>query len=506
MTQDAMYLRKSRADIELEKIEHFETLARHKKILLDVAEKRNLNVVKIFEEIVSGESIQARPQMQQLLDEVSTGLYDNVIVMEVERLARGNTRDQGIVAEAFQYSNTKIVTPAKVYDPSNEFDQEYFEFGLFMSRREYKTIQRRLNTGRLSSTKDGNYIGSKPPYGYDIVHPDRKTYTLAFNEETKYVRMMKDWRLNENMTCGEMAKKLTNMGVPTRTGNRVWNSATITGILLNPVYAGYVKWNTRKTIKRIEGGQVINSRPRAKEKDIILADGKHPAVFTKEEHERLVASFQLQSPTLKINKELVNPLANLIFCKKCGKAMTYHKYKGCQDRFIHQTTGTDCKVKSASVNEVIEILIKLLNEQIHTFENLVNLSVEKHSNNSELIIADYEKELEGLKKQKEKLFDYFERELYTEKEFLERKKAITEKTEKLEQLLSEEKKNSPIRIDYKAKIVSFQEAVDILKDDSVSVKRKNNLLKQIIDHIDYSNDGTVGINRTGVVHLDVYFK
>lgn len=506
MTQDAIYLRKSRADIELEKIEHFETLARHKKILLEVAKKMKLNVVKIFEEIVSGESIQARPQMQQLLDEVSAGLYDNVLVMEVERLARGNTRDQGIVAETFQYSSTKIVTPAKVYDPQNEFDQEYFEFGLFMSRREYKTIQRRLNTGRLSSTQDGNYIGSKPPYGYDIVHPDKKTYTLAFNEETKYLKMMKDWRLNDNMSSGQIARKLTSMGVPTRSGNTVWNSATVTGILINPVYAGYVKWNSRKTIKHIEDGQVIRSRPRAKQKDIILAEGKHPAVFTKDEHERLVASFDMNSPTLHIHKELVNPLAGLIFCKKCGKAMTFHKYKGCQERFVHQVHGTDCKVKSSSVNKVIEILIQSLEEQINAFQTLVNLGVEKQSNNSELVIAEYEKDLTNLKKQREKLFDYFERELYSEEEFLERKKSLANRIDKLEQLIYEEKKKAPVQVNYKAKIISFQEAVNTLKNDTIPAKQKNQLLKQIIKKIEYSNDGTVGFNTSGVVHLDVYFK
>ena len=183
----AIYLRKSRADMELEKMEKYETLARHKKILLDLARKREFDIVKIYEEIVSGESIRQRPEMQKLLQDVSNELYEGVLVMEVERLARGNTRDQGIVAETFQYSGTKIITPNKVYDPNNDLDQEYFEFGLFMSRREYKTIQRRLNTGRVQSVNEGNYIGSVPPYGYDIVHPDRKTYTLAFNSETPYV-------------------------------------------------------------------------------------------------------------------------------------------------------------------------------------------------------------------------------------------------------------------------------------------------------------------------------
>ena len=101
--------------------------------------------------------------MQQLLQDVEDGLWAGVLVMEVERLARGNTLDQGIVSNTFKYSSTKIITPVKTYDPNNEFDEEYFEFGLFMSRREYKTIRRRLHTGTLTSVREGKFVMSTPP-------------------------------------------------------------------------------------------------------------------------------------------------------------------------------------------------------------------------------------------------------------------------------------------------------------------------------------------------------
>lgn len=55
--------------------------------------------------------------MQQLLDEVERGMWEGVLVVEVERLARGDTIDQGIVAQAFKLSHTKIVTPAKDLRP-----------------------------------------------------------------------------------------------------------------------------------------------------------------------------------------------------------------------------------------------------------------------------------------------------------------------------------------------------------------------------------------------------
>lgn len=131
----AIYLRKSRADIEAEARGEGETLARHRSQLLELARRQNLNITQIYEEIVSGESIAARPQMQQLLSAVNEGIFEGVLVMEIERLARGDTMDQGIVSQAFKFSGTKIITPTKTYDPANEFDEEYFEFNLFMRDR-----------------------------------------------------------------------------------------------------------------------------------------------------------------------------------------------------------------------------------------------------------------------------------------------------------------------------------------------------------------------------------
>ena len=148
-----LYVRKSRADAEAEARGEGETLARHTNTLLELAKLRHLDITQIYREIVSGETIAARPVMQQLLSEVEQGMWDGVLVMEVERLARGDTVDQGIVAQTFKFSNTKIITPVKDYDPNNEFDEEYFEFGLFMSRREYKTINRRLQRGQSSSLR-----------------------------------------------------------------------------------------------------------------------------------------------------------------------------------------------------------------------------------------------------------------------------------------------------------------------------------------------------------------
>ena len=162
-----MYLRKSRKDSENPNFTDEEILSRHQQLLEETAERQGLQIATIYREIVSGDSIAGRPVMQQLLQEVRSGQWDGVLVVEIERLARGDTEDQGAVAKAFQYSGTQIVTPLKTYDPANEFDEEYFEFGLNMSRRELKTINRRLVRGRQASAKQGKYVGSVAPFGYE---------------------------------------------------------------------------------------------------------------------------------------------------------------------------------------------------------------------------------------------------------------------------------------------------------------------------------------------------
>ena len=169
------YLRKSRKDLEAEARGEGETLARHEHILLDLAHRMNISLEAIYKEVVSGETISARPVMQQLLREVEEGMWTGVLVVEIERLARGDTRDQGYVAEAFTYSDTKIITPLKTYDPADPADQEYFEFNLFMSRREYKTINRRLETGRHQSFLEGKFLGNIAPYGWERYKLERHT-------------------------------------------------------------------------------------------------------------------------------------------------------------------------------------------------------------------------------------------------------------------------------------------------------------------------------------------
>lgn len=326
-----IYLRKSRKDMDAERAGAGETLARHEAALVSLAQSQGLVIGAVYREIVSGETIAARPKMQQLLTEVEAGRWTGVLVMEIERLARGDTKDQGIVAEAFKFGNTKIITPAKTYDPENEFDEEYFEFGLFMSRREYKTINRRIQRGRLASVKEGRYIASQAPYGYRRVKLEQgKGYTLEIMpEEAKVVQLIfhlytaglpSQQNICERLGSGRIAGHLNALHIP-GPKNNPWSASSIRDLLANPTYTGKVRWQWRREVKKITNGQI--SKSRKKDHQCLVYDGLHEPIISPEVYQQAQSRRQNQDFTpLKTGSALQNPLSGLVFCQKCGSMMT----------------------------------------------------------------------------------------------------------------------------------------------------------------------------------------
>jgi len=261
----SMYLRKSRSDAEAELRGEGETLARHERALMELAAQMGITIAEsaIYREIVSGETIAARPMMQRLLQEVEAGLWEGVFVVEIERLARGDSIDQGIVAQAFKYSGTRIITPYKTYDPHDTTDETFMEFGLFMARQEYKAITRRLQAGRIASVKEGHYLGTRIPYGYErLVDKNGKGYSLKIEPDTAtIVRSIFEWYA-AGIGVTTIARRLNEMGLRSSLG-KAWENSSIQFMLQNPTYIGMVRWNTRKTQITVTDGARVKSRPRS---------------------------------------------------------------------------------------------------------------------------------------------------------------------------------------------------------------------------------------------------
>jgi len=497
----AMYLRKSRADREAEARGEGETLSRHEGILTELAAKMNLSVGAVYKELVSGETIAARPKMQQLLIEVMQGKWDSVMVMEVERLARGDTKDQGTVAEAFKFSGTKIITPAKTYDPNNEFDEEYFEFSLFMSRREYKTINRRIQTGRTAAFRDGWYIAGTAPYGYEKVkHKGDKGFVLEIIEEqARIVRLIFDLYTNgETLADGsrkrlgsyQIRDRLNSLHIPSRTGGS-WSASSIMDIIQNPTYIGYQRWCWRKVQKTMVDGLIVQNRP--KNEDCPKVRGRFEPIITEDIY-NMAQKIRKNKPTVHSGapNSLQNPLSGLVYCSKCHSLMTRQLSNTKANYAILRCPNNQCNNVSSPLYLIEKKIIDGLTDWITEYELEWPEALQKDDTEAMAVLEDNIKtlsaSLEKTQQQFSNTFDLLEQGIYDLNTFRERRRILEEKKTSLESELSHMHQEMDLICSREAARRDFIPTIRRITDaywSTEDIEIRNSMLKEVLDHVDY---------------------
>ena len=504
----AIYLRKSRADLEAELSGAGNTLLRHRQALTALAEKMNLTIGAVYEEVVSGDTIAARPQMQQLLAEVEAGTWQAVLVMEIERLARGDSIDQGIVARAFRYSETQIITPAKIYDPADEFDEEFLEFGLFMSRREYKTIRRRLNAGVQASRREGKFTGSVAPYGHQrkkLAH--EKGYTLIPDPDAApIVQDIFKWFVHDNIPMYSITAKLNALHIPRPSGGK-WYPKTITNILLNPHYAGYTTGTRRPAKPVVKDGIVKKTRPR--NPDVPLYEGRHEALISRADWEQAQERLKRHyTPPVPRGKGQTNAFSGLIYCGICGSKMQRSHYGANNPRKPYiKCINHSCPTVSSSYESVENLVRSTLRKWAAGLE--LNLDDEPEDTSSyERTIIDLNKKREELAAREARAFELVETGVYSTDTFLMRKLALeTEQADiqtqiiDLTEIIKRLRHNEEIRNGFIPKV---QTALELY--DTLSPHEQNQLLKEIIEKIVYEKTRRAVTNFAGDLRLKVYPK
>ncbi len=503
----AIYLRKSRNDDPHDTIE--QTLSRHESILYDLANRMQITINKdhVYKEVVSGESIAARPEMQRLLTDIEKGIYEGVLVVEVERLARGNSIDQGIISQAFQYSKTKIITPLKVIDPSNEYDQEYFEFGLFMSRREYKTINRRMQQGRKLSSEQGLYVGSCPPYGYQIKRLKKGT-TLQFDaHEYPILTFMKDLIVYQNKTISEVADTLNHAQIKPRKSD-YWTRNMVLHILTNPVNIGKIKWEYRQEIKTVFHGEMIKTRPRNKQAHYYK--GLHPSAFTDEEYALIKSKIHAKKGKTNPHSSMMNPLSGLIICGFCGKTLLRRPYKDHSDFLICPTKKEYCPNVSSQLKIVEDKILWGLKKVLMTYDRLIDdsSSYAPSMQHTYTLLSQIDKDLCQLQKQFNKTYEFLEIGTYSLETFQHRQQSIQDKMH----LLHQQKEKITLSIEQ----MNFKKehyTIPILKKvihlyDLLTPQDQNKLLSSLIDHCIYKKTKSSRWNPQAIddFELEIYLK
>lgn len=505
LSQYAIYLRKSRADLEAEQRGEGETLARHRRALTELADRRGYNVTAVYEEIVSGDSISSRPQMQALLAAVESGAYAGVIVNDIDRLSRGDSIDQGVVKQAFSATGTLIITPFKTYDPTNEADEDFVDFGLFMAHYGYRKIKQRMQTGRARSAAEGNYLGSRPVYGYRrIKRPDRSGWTLEpVPEKADIVRSIFAWYAGGE-SADVIARRLHSMGILTDMGNS-FTAHRVRQTLCNPAYIGQVSW--AKKVKRVQIVDGVKTTTRVVNGDApIIVDNAHPAIIDKDTWDAVRAIFAEHPPLPKNTlAPLSNPLSGLVKCGICGYGMTRRPgSQGRPDMIACRTIG--CPTTAIYIPIVEQIILDALQDWCAQYSVKSDRAASQAAPVPDAT-ASILRQIDSLEKQLDRMYDLVEQGVYSPAVFVQRSTEVKERIAIAQKQL-ESARSTPTREEIirerLPEINRVLEAYPLTNDAQL----KNKLLRSIISRIIYHK--TVACNRdqnpADYLTLDIYPK
>lgn len=495
----AIYLRKSRADPDSESTA--ETLARHKKTLLEFAKTSRLTVLEIYEEVVSGDGLFVRPEMVRLLSDIEKGAYEGVLCMDIDRLGRVDTKDRGIIIDTFKTNYTRILTPRKVYDLNDDIDEFSTEIQMLLARQELKKITQRMRAGINRSVADGCHVG-EPPYGYRRVYVDKRPTLEICEEEANVIRMVYDMYVNQHMGSQRIADYLNSLGYSPRK-NTHFSRTTIQFYLQNELYTGKIIYNRKHRVKK--------RNPDDKNKYIlnpvsewIISDGIHPPIIDTELF-KAAQEIRLERTHPPSYKGIIeNPFAGLIHCKKCGSAMRRQTSKKTSPRLICDTVGCMPSCTIADVEKiVIDALMRTVDEWRATLKKRRTKKADTEISALEEKIKSAKKQLTALLSQSDRLHDLLEQSIYDVDTFTERGRVLKEKISKAEQQISIYQSRLE-SIDKKPQLeVLLSVAENLLANyDTLSAQEKNFMYKKIISDIIYEREKPFG----GVINLEITYR
>ena len=480
-----LYLRKSRQDDPNETVE--EVLAKHEMQLQEWAERElghRIPEEYIYREIVSGERISDRKELQKVLRAIESDEVAGIICKDAPRLSRGDLLDCGTLMTTLQFTSTLVATPMMVYNIEDKMERRFFQDELLRGSSYLDYVKEVLATGReIAVTKRGAFIGSTAPYGYKKVKIGKLCTLEPHETEADVVRMMYDLYLNHDMTFHSIGRKLDAMGIKPRTGE-CWRDTSIRQIISNHHYDGKVVYGKRKTKTVIEDGKQVRKRKRlVDDSQFAVVDGAHPALV---DHETFVKANEKRTNNPRIIRDLKlsNPLAGVLVCAKCGKAMKKSPYTHADDRYTCTYHNPGC-MKSIKVKEVVAAVITALEEaELPKLKAKLNGGQGNSAVIQQKILDGLMKQMAEYKEQEETQYELLETKKYTPELFEKRNAALREKMKQCEIQIEETRRTMPKPVDYAERIIALEDAIAALKDDTLDAEEQNKILKRIVERIE----------------------
>jgi site-specific DNA recombinase len=346
-------------------------------ILTYVKSQNDLEVVKVYTDAGYTGSNLNRPALQNLLNDITLGKIDCVLVYKVDRLTR-LPKDFYYLIEYFEKYGVSFISTTQRFDTSTATGRLIRNIMLDFAQFEREMTVERTKDKMYQRAGKGLWNGGIPPYGY--IKSDKKL--IIDEKEVKCIKDIYDVFL-QTQSLAE-TRRYINGKYETRSG-KDFAKSTIFDMLRNPVYMGKIRYGEK------------------------VYDGEHEPIIPEAKYLKVQTLLKVHVPKLETKIDRDYLLTGLIRCGECGSIMTptytkknrgegeskYTYYYRCTKTYQHNWNA--CSIRSVNAEKVENYVIDRLKD-FSRDRGLIEGCIEKINTDEEGRIS----ELDEKKKQIEK--------------------------------------------------------------------------------------------------------
>ncbi|MDE6252615.1 MAG: recombinase family protein [Lachnospiraceae bacterium] len=457
----AIYVRLSKEDGDVSSAAKAESnsISNQKNLIRDfLKDKEDIEVVsERVDDGYSGSNFE-RPAFKLMLEDIKKGIVDCVIVKDLSRFGREYIDSGRYIERLFPALGVRFIAINDNYDSLNGKDQAdeiIIPFKNLINDAYCRDISVKIRSHLEVKRKNGEFIGSFAPYGYQKSENDRNSLVIdpiAAGIVRDIFRMKLHGlsqdaianRLNDTGVLSPMEYKNamgSNYQSSFKTSDKaVWSSVAVRRILENELYIGTLVQGRQTTPNHKVKKTVLKP-----EKDWVRIEKNHEAIISDRDFsivQRLLGMDTRISP----KQSEVYPLAGLIVCADCGAAMVRKNAYAGGKKYQYYVCSRNKETKECSnhriaVDRLEETVLQFLQVQISNILDLKQV-MEKVSTIpfQELDIKELEKrigqketEIERCKELRNMLYEDMKDGIVSKEDYMELHEAYTQKRDSAEE-------------------------------------------------------------------------
>ena len=481
--------------VSTDKADQLNSLEMQKKFYGEFAERNNHEITHMYaDEGISGTQMRKRPEFMRLMRDARLGKFDMVVTKDISRMARNvvdflqSIRELKAIGIPVVFVNTNL---------STEDGELVLTMLAMVAQQESENTSKRIKFSKSLNAEKGKVPNLV--YGYDKIIGDY--FNLNINPfEANVVRRIYQMYINEEYGASKIAKILNEENIKTKRGCK-WTQNGICRILTNRMYCGIII-NGKEEVKDFLTGDRID-KP---EEEWKVTERPDLAIID-------IDTFEIAQKKMEINKQKFSQgqrkdckhvFSTLLKCSDCGHFFRQAKRKvKIGYKYTWVCCGRNSQGKDTCNNKIVidegelltsikEYLSGLISDKQRVIKKIVsdfNKSYEPMNKNRKTE-KELEKEIEKLKKSRQKYIDMYDNEIISMGDLKEKTSSINAEIKHLKEKLKMAQygitQGDKLQIGL---VDTFKTIGDILNSAEIT----NEMLKQVIDRIEVSPAGQVDI-------------